>query len=367
MCWNHKHLTIACVAIALVVFGQAVRGGELYGSRAEERELTGVEVAPGVSVGGLVEVEASYQEQGDEESSDLVLATFELDIDAELNEYTKAHVLLLWEEDDTEPVDLDEATITLGGSENMPLYIEAGKMYVPFGGFKSHLVSDPLVVELGETRGTAACVGYTHDLFEIKLGAFNGDVDEDEDDDVQDLVASITATPIEGLELGAYWISDLGESGGLEEGLQDVIEGTEDSVIVGADGTPAVEPGTPGVPYEEVGGAGGYISLTAGRVTIEAEMLGAVDAFEAGLLGEEELQPLTWNVEIECAACERWLVAVRYEGSDEFPGQPENQYGGAVGFCPHEQVCLAVEYLHGEFEDDVDERNVVTTQLAMEF
>jgi len=96
-----------------VVHGQEAAGekpGVLYHSPAEKRELTGITLMQGVSVGALLEVEASFGEEAGEEVSDVVLATFELDIDADLNDWVRGHALLLWEEDDTEPVDHDEGT-----------------------------------------------------------------------------------------------------------------------------------------------------------------------------------------------------------------------------------------------------------------
>ncbi|MGB9499006.1 MAG: hypothetical protein ACKVE4_04480 [Dissulfuribacterales bacterium] len=63
----------------------------------------------------------------------------------------------------------------------------------------------------------------------------------------------------------------------------------------------------------------------------------------------------------------RLEVAVKYEGGDDL-GEflPEDQYGAAVTYGLFENTSLSPEYLHGEFEND-DERDLVTTQLAIEF
>jgi hypothetical protein len=45
---------------------------------------------------------------------------------------------------------------------------------------------------------------------------------------------------------------------------------------------------------------------------------------------------------------------------------PEDQYGAAVTYGLFENTSLSLEYLHGEFEND-DERDLLTTQLAVEF
>ena len=67
-----------------------------------------------LSISGVIEAEAGYEDRTynnpskqDEESSDITLATMELGIDADISKYVSGHFLLLWEEDDPEPVDLD--------------------------------------------------------------------------------------------------------------------------------------------------------------------------------------------------------------------------------------------------------------------
>lgn len=65
----------------------------------------------------------------DEESSDIKLSTAEVAIDVDIFKHVKGHVAYLWEEDDTEPVDLDEGFIMIGGEDSVPLYLTAGKLY----------------------------------------------------------------------------------------------------------------------------------------------------------------------------------------------------------------------------------------------
>ena len=316
-----------------------------------------------------VEVEASYSDQGSEESSDLALATFELDLESRLAEGVSVYGVLLWEEDDTEPIDLDEGYVVVGGAEvGTPLFLKAGKMYVPFGAFNTWLVSDPLVQELGETRESAVIAGCELEQVTIQAGAFNGDLDDADDEDrLDDLVAVVQITPVDGVEIGAYWISDIGESDGLQDELEDAVAGTPDRIVVGEDGRPAVEAGSPGVPYDEVDGAGGYISLALGPAAIEAEYLTALDDFDAGLLGDKKVKPSAWNVELAYTLAEKWTLSARYEGSDDFLDFPEDQYGGAVSWSISDNLALAVEYLHGEFAGDVDSRDLVTAQLAVTY
>jgi hypothetical protein len=134
---------------------EEIRGKEVG---AHEESLLG-KINERVTLSGVVEVEAASSEDfAGADTSDITLATVELGLDAEITEWVNAHLLLLWEEDDTEPMDLDEGTITLGNLEKFPLYLTAGKMYVPFGAFESNMISDPLPLELGENRESVKLV-----------------------------------------------------------------------------------------------------------------------------------------------------------------------------------------------------------------
>ena len=315
-----------------------------------------------IEISGLVEVEAGYVDvdsddpELDGDESDLVLATVELGIDADFVKHVSGHVLLLWEEDDTEPLDVDEAFIRLDGEDVLPMYLQAGKMYVPFGNFDSFFVSDPLTLELGETRESAAIIGFANDLFNLSFGAFNGDIDENGDDDhIDSFVASAVYTmpedAVTGLELaaGVSWISNIADSDTLQD--EDGVDGASID--------------------DKVGGISAFVTATLQeRWTLIAEYLGALDEFEAGELGfdgGQAFEPKTWNVELGCAVTDALEVALRYEGGDDLGDLlPDSQYGIAASYGLFESTTLSLEYLHGEFEND-DERDLVTAQLAFEF
>lgn len=314
-----------------------------------------------ITLSGAVEVEAGFEKidfdapgAEDEESSDIALATVELGIDADIAKHVSGHVLLLWEEDDTEPVDLDEAFITLDGEDVIPLYLVAGKMYVPFGKFESHMISDPITKDIGETRESAINVGFANDMAGVSLAVFNGDIDEAGDDDhVDAFVACATVTvpentiPEVGLTMGISYISNIADSDGLEGEIAS------------------------GELNDSVAGLGAFLSLSfRERFFLEAEYVGALDEFEAGELsfdGGNELQPVTWNLEFAVAATDLLEMAFRCEGGDDLADfLPEIQYGATLAYSLFPHTTLALEFLHGEFEND-DERDLLTTQLAVEF
>jgi hypothetical protein len=324
---------------------------------AEEESLISI-LGKSVDISGAVEVEVysmDYKSKEDEDAqeSDITLATVELGLDVNINEYTKGHLLFLWEEDDTEPVDLDEGTITIGAVEDIPFYLSAGKMYVPFGVFNSHFVSDPIILEIGETRESAVLVGYTNDHINLSIGSFNGDVDEiDKDNKIESFIASASGTwfPQDSedfsISLGASYISNIADSNGLEA---EVTNSELESYI-------------PGV--------GGFLSICYQKLSVEAEYIGASDKFEAGELSfdnGEEIQPAAWNCEVAHMFTEKLEIAARYEGSqDLWDFQPESQYGMVVSYNLFENTTVALEYLHGEYKNG-DEQNITMMQMAIEF
>ncbi len=350
-CMKVKQGALIAASVCVVL-----AAGALAEPEATDGESAGVFDAlsdSGISLGGVVEVETSIGREDGDDASDVALATVELGIAAELTELISAEAVLLWEEDDTEPVDLDTAVITIGGTDEQPLFVEAGKLYVPFGVYESSMVSDPLTLELGETRESAVLAGYRTDTLDVQIGLFNGDVDKAGDDDHADnWIASIMVTPVEGLMVGASYISDLGDSDGLEEGLREAIEGDEE---------------TPGLDYDEAYGFAVFVGLEMDPVAVHAEYVTAGENFAAGLLADTAVKPQAWNVEVSASMSERLAVALRFEGADEFPGMPEAQCGVCVSYALADTVGLALEYMHGSFDNDTDDRDMVTAQLAAEF
>jgi len=319
-----------------------------------------------ITLSGVIEAEAGYEDydydnpgpgEEDYDSSDISLATVELGVDVDIIKHVKGHVLFLWEEEDTgdESVGVDEGFITLDGEDEVPLYLNVGKLYVPFGNFESHFISDPLTLELGETRESALTVGCVNEWMDFSVSAFNGDIDETgEDNHIESYVASASfSVPEElisnfGIAGGVSYISNIGDS----DSLQDEIDS---------------EAGI----RDYVNGFNVFLSVSyMDKLFLECEYLGALDEFEAGELsfdGGNKFQPKTWNFELAYAATDRVEVAVKYEGGDDLGDfLPEDQYGAVVTYGLFENTSLALEYLHGEFEND-DERDLVTTQLAVEF
>lgn len=331
------------IAALIAAAGMAKAGTNEVSHEAAEQ--LGAMVQTGIETfewGLLVEAEGSYAKTGDAQASDLILATVEFTVDAAINDWLSGHVGLLWEEDDTEENILDEGFITLGGSEAFPVYAVAGRFYLPFGNFESVFVSDPLTLELAEINQSSLMVGYDHEWIGLSAGAFKGGLDEV----IDDFYAAANITVSDVAEIGAYWLSDL-----METASQfDVAEGL-------------------GI-AEKIGGAGAYANVYVGAVTVNAEAVTGLDAYDGGE------RPLAYSVEASVGFAENWLAGIKYEGSEDLYSWDADDgaavkyhgsgYGAVLSYGFNEHAALSGEYMRLEKLDNDDEGHLVTVQLAFE-
>ncbi|MBW2614767.1 MAG: LbtU family siderophore porin [Deltaproteobacteria bacterium] len=305
---------------------------------------------------------------------DLTLATVELGVDAQINKYTRGHILFLYEEDaDGDRVRLDEGTIFLGGiEETYGFYLLAGKYYPHFGELNTFLVSDPLTLEIFEIRESAAQAGWGNDWFSIGAGLFNGDVQEDfhrENNRINGFFADVNMHNPEdtlggvSLLMGLSYLSSVADSNTLEGEVND-INGDGDINDIS----------------DYVDGVAAYLVAEYGQFSFGAEYITALDDFRAGEMAyavdrlgtARDTRPAAWNFEFAYRPIDNVQLAIRYEGSDEmYDLFPEDQYGFAVSWELFKYTTLSAEYLHGEYEDNattVDrDQDIFTMQLAIEF
>lgn len=320
------------------------------------RPVTGNKWIDRLQIGGLIEVEAYHEKidfkdpaSADETTSDVDLATVELVVDARIVTHVDGHVMFKYEDDD---VFVDEGFISLTGGEGFPAYLIAGRQYLPFGDFDSQFVTDPNTLILGETHVGSVVVGYRFggEMIEVSVGAFNGRVDKVGDDNTIDsVVASIVAQPFAALMIGASYTSNLASSDAFSEFVIDPID-------------------------DLVGGWSAFVTFQfLERFKVIGEYVAAVDNFKAGEIYDaadtQERQPSAWNVEWSAVIVDRLELAVRYGGSDDGGTEflPESQYGAVLNWGFFENTNLALEYLHGDYEDDMQETDALTVQLAVEF
>lgn len=323
---------------------------------AVTREVEGEKWYDRIQVSGLIEVEAGYQsvkfddpQTADENNSDVDLATVELVVDARIVNHVDGHVMFKYEDDE---LFVDEGFITLIGTKEFPAYLIAGLQYVPFGYYDSFFVTDPNTLVLGETNAGAAVAGYRFGggMVDISFGAFNGRVDKiDKDDHIDSFVAGLAAQPIEPLMFGLSYTSNLAASDTFSEFIVDEVDSL-------------------------VGGWSAFATFEfLDRFKIIGEYVGALGDFEIGEVYDAEdpleRQPTAWNIELGATIIDNVELALRYGGADDGGAEflPETQYGAVVNWGFFKSINLALEYIHDEFEDDIQEVDTFTAQLAVEF
>lgn len=309
-----------------------------------------------VEIGGVIEVEAGYHDPytGDSET-DLVVATVEFGIAAQINDWVAGEITLLYEEDDT-PLEVDVATITVAPPEGN-WFATAGQMYVPFGIYETNLVSDPLTLEIGETRETAAMFGIGSDGFGGAVYFFNGDSDKGTDNGI-DRFGATAGYDHEG-DNGGFavhvgYISHIGDS----DAIQDAIGG-------------------PVVDY--VGGVAVDASFSSGPFGVIAEYVAATDSFQMTelLFGTGGAEPTAYNIEAAYGfelGGKAATVAIGYQGTEEALALdlPKRRIAVALSVEVMDSTTLSFEWAHDDDYDVADggtgeSANTATAQLAVEF
>jgi hypothetical protein len=300
------------------------------------------------TLSGLIEIEGSYlHPEGAEDKDDLRLATVQVSLDAELFPWLSGRVTGLWEDDDTEPMVIDEAVMTFVSpwklfDQTSELYL--GRQYIPFGNFSSRMISDPLTLELGETHTTALIFALENKRWRADIGTFEGSVDDNSDDGLDSWVLAVETMPREGVTLGASWISDLAES---------------DAELVQDEG----------IYRDDVPGWSAFVKLQHGDFGLIAEYLAAVERFKPQIVEAGESltgrRPQTWNLEFAWQAAERVQLAARYEDADDYQADV-HRYGATASYGLCDFALLAAEYLHADADGEAP-NHTFTAHLALEF
>jgi hypothetical protein len=349
------------------------RQAEIYHTLAEKKSAGLAEkITDRITISGLLEVEAvaadvEFRDRTSDAASDLTLATAQFGLGVKLTEAISGDIIFLFEEgafgnDDTD-LEVDEAAINISlGSWSGRI----GRQYLPFGVFHSHFISDPLTLELGETRETAILAGYTYGPATLSAYVFNGDAEKTRNEDhIRDWGASLVLAPTEGVGLGGSYLSDLADTDASLVLFEDPLRGEVNEF------------------RRRVAGWSAFLVAERGKLGFSGEVLGATRRFadldlDADGDGQGD-KPLAWNLEASWSLLENVEMALRYEGSREFAGQPERQYGADVSWSPWQNTTLSLEYLRGEFDrafigdlvsstgSPADKRDLVTAQLAFEF
>jgi len=172
-----------------------------------------------VEFSGLMQIDAKHAspENGDD-TSDVTAHKLELGMEADINDWVRADLLLKYEEDTDNDgeVEFENVRLTIA-DPNGPWFVEAGQYVLPFGVFTSYMLSDPITKELGETLDSALQVGVTNGMFTGSIYTFQGDR--------QDTLTNFGASASVNLEsesatLSAQlsYLNDLAESNAIVDG-----------------------------------------------------------------------------------------------------------------------------------------------------
>ena len=361
-----------------------------------------------IKLSGLIEFGGVWQDidyrggvaaPAKENDSDFCLTTVELTAEAEVNEWVNAAITLLYEDatfgdDGDGDFNVDEATVTIGNTEEFPLYLSAGKMFVPFGALLTHFPDDPLVhapltLLMGETSEKALLLGVEYEGFSVCGYVFNGDMDETGEDQTVESYgfdANYLVQDLDGVDIliGASYISNIADSDGLTDGVgqRTTYSGALVDGVWDANAIQRIEKADDINDY--VDGFDAYLHLGYADFFFDAEYMTALDEFEGnelatggptGAAGAEGAEPEVWNFEVGYNY--NWgknlEIVLKYAGSDEADqlGYPEERYGICLNQELFDSVIVSLAYLNDDFEDnDVDnrdDRDVVFAQIAIEF
>jgi hypothetical protein len=322
----------------------------------------------GVELYGVVEVEAmSGEDHTGVDGSDVTLATAELGLDFSVfNDWVNGTIVTLYEDDDTENWEVDQAYFTIGNTSEYPFYLTTGRMYVPFGNFETNLVSDPLTLEIGETRETAIELGFEKDNWYGSGYVFNGDVDEIGDDDIGNYGLNLGyAADVKdrSFDVGLSWINHIGDADGIEDAVGDT--NTD---------------GDAGPVRDYIPAWGLYGIYRLGPWSFIGEYVSATKDFTAAELVWKTggARPSAYNLEVgydfEIFGGRESNVAVAIQGTDESVvlGLPEHKFLAGMSMALYKNTSLALEYANAEDYSLADggtgnDGDALTLQLAVDF
>ena len=300
-------------------------------------------IPDGFEYGALFEVEVVHSEG----ETDVMMATIELGAGWQMTDWLHGDVIFLYEEDATDPMELNQLYLTLGNIERIPLTLKVGRFYAPFGHLDSLFVSDPIVLELAESLEEGATLGFEKNGLNATLTLFDSKIDGEDLNAVGAISYGVEreATTV---SFGASLIYNILDVDGLSGALEDVESTSAD----------------------EAAGFNAWLTATHGSVTFIAECVHALGSIEIEDV-DTGLKPSSLNLELGVALSDIIGVGVKYERSNDVADWFAEQRIGAVcsvallesDFCG---VGLSFEYLREGFKggDDVD---LVTAQLGFEF
>lgn len=319
-----------------------------------------------VSLSGLIEGEFAIGDDfAGNNFNEFVLATVELGLDVEVNEWARGSLLALYEggEEDDHIV-IDEGFIEIGNYEKFPLSVAVGKVYVPFGNFATNMIQDPFTLEIGEINDFGMNIGFEAAGLYGGFFAYNGMKSDGGSNVVKGYGAQLGyafENDSMTIDAGLSYVGNIADSGGINDFFNNDL------------GKETVR--------DQVDGLGLHAIATFGSVMVVAEYVTALDNFNdenasdpTDIYGAE---PSAWNVEFGYGVKLGDMpsnFAIGMQGTDDAVelGLPETRYIAAASFEIFPATALTFEYFYDTDYDlgdgGTDESaNTFTTQLAYAF
>ncbi len=175
-----------------------------------------------INMSGVVEANYSASEDFEgKKTSDIAVATVEVHIDGKVNDKVNAHVTLLYEEDATDlSVDAAYIDVDLG-----LVNAQVGAMGAPFGAFATHMLTDPLTMQIAETAESMLQIGKEMGPIHAAVYVFNGTTQKADGDDVVDQMGLHLAYVAKGkgsnMDIGIDYINNIADSDAIGDYLTD--------------------------------------------------------------------------------------------------------------------------------------------------
>ena len=299
-----------------------------------------------VEIGGVVEVEAtSVDPDNAGDTSDINVATVELGIAAQVNDWTSAEIVLLYENDGGTALDVDTATISIADPDSIWQF-KTGLYALPFGNFTTHVVSDPITLDAAETADTAIEFGIAQNGLSAAAYVFKGDQTAQNNIDNFGLAFGYEMENDNfSFSGGLGWINDLSEANA-------VIDTPTTNATNKADAWTA------------------FAQFNMGPFTLLGEYVAALDSLNVYSTTDE---PSFYNLEAAYrfnAGAIPSVFAIAFQGSDEASnyagGQDEERFLAALTMEIMEATSLGLEYKNTETYTGV-ETDTLTGKLSVEF
>lgn len=323
------------------------------------------------SISGEISTEGAYGNNGSNGFTGKTL----LCLDVNPEKYLNGHIALKWEDGETDAFIIDEAYLKTGITE-LPLYIKAGKMYVPFGKYSSNMISDPLTKQMAETRKTAVEAGFDFSGLYGSIYAFGGKLNDNGQEnnkiDSYGAAAGYTITGrIFSIDIGAGWINNILSSNGMMD-----IADTENSDSETLGFTAVFDNDIPAADFHVAVKSGGF-TCVAEYITMLKDIDVRHEDLISGAVESYGLQPLETRVKYRSWNLEAGYTLVIYghdstlavacqgvTGAGEF--LPETRYLCCMNVRLMQNLTVSLEYAYDKYQAG-DRFSTVTGKILLGF